>query len=732
MRFSGIGIAPSSMADSEANLAAAILCREINSRFSFSGQGSECIISFIRDENMDRDSFYAEITPGGIRFTASGIRGYIYSIGMFLRKTVPCDGGFETVCDFSGLHSPDKQVRGHQCGYRALNNSYDMWDIGQYASYFLDMMYFGANTAEFAKAEPENREYMKYTDTELLGLASAQADNFDLDVSVWACNYEDNLEDALRHRREIFAAMPRLDYFFTPGADPGDLPAEELFRWLEAFEKELKAKHPGAKMTPSAQMPRNCPGWGETFLSEMNKKPSFVDFVVQGPNRAFTTEQLRRRLPAEYPVRFYPDITHNVRCETPVHFTLDDWHYAWTTALSRECVNPRPNEYKKYHYLNSQYTNGSVSYSEGINDDINKAVWCALEWNPSLSVREILEDYARLFLPGCDPSVVCDAITGLENNWLTEPALATGADYTYSLWKKLAEDNPAVCENWRYLSGLFRAACDLFIRKKVLFETALCDRAKELLRRHNITEAHRILTESAYSEDMMKLRAEIEVLAARLYELIGFQLSVEKYNATGWERGAVLDTIDLPVTDRAYLIKMCEKAAARGDGAELIDTVLGLAVRKQGEFRWFLAYDGLDTLGEAQTPDFYMDFQGDRPNVNNGSLPMCLTKLFDHYEFRARIGGLTPERDYVMTVIYGNSPQQTEHFRIELDGKTFYEGTMFGGKENEKLGKIIPSAYHATDYIVPAEYFENGCTRLVITEPETGFEIAGIIFKEKK
>jgi hypothetical protein len=50
----------------------------------------------------------------------------------------------------------------------------------------------------------------------------------------------------------------------------------------------------------------------------MKEKPSFIDGVITGPNAAFPLDILRRYLPSEYPIRLYPDITHNVRCEYPV------------------------------------------------------------------------------------------------------------------------------------------------------------------------------------------------------------------------------------------------------------------------------------------------------------------------------------------------------------------------------------------------------------------------------
>ena len=52
-----------------------------------------------------------------------------------------------------------------------------------------------------------------------------------------------------------------------------------------------------------------------------------------------------------------------------------------------------------------------VGIVSGGGDDVNKAVWSALDFAPETPVREILEDYARLFFPGADEKKAADAIS---------------------------------------------------------------------------------------------------------------------------------------------------------------------------------------------------------------------------------------------------------------------------------------------------------------------------------
>ena len=165
----------------------------------------------------------------------------------------------------------------------------------------------------------------------------------------------------------------------------------------------------------------------------MKLLPDEIDGVITGPNRAFTLDTLRRLLPSKYPIRLYPDITHNVRCEYPVHFDRDDWHYALATAIGRETINPRPVEYREIHRLTRRYVVGSVSYSDGSNDDVNKMVWGDMDFFPDTPLRETLLDYARAFMWELPAEKVADGILALERNWIGDPAENPSIEDTYAL-----------------------------------------------------------------------------------------------------------------------------------------------------------------------------------------------------------------------------------------------------------------------------------------------------------
>ncbi|MBQ6065524.1 MAG: hypothetical protein IJK89_01760 [Clostridia bacterium] len=714
-----------------ADILADELLARTGTRPRIAGQTAAPGIAFREDLCIrDKDTFSVSLTEGVLTVSAAGIRGMIYGIGLFLRKTVYRDGRITLLYDISGDYSPNKPIRGHQTGYRPLTNTYDAWTLEQFDRYYLDLMYFGANTVEHIPGEwgaTKRNELMRYDAPELLQKTAARMDELDLNVSLWYPNSEKDAEEAVANREQTFRETSRVDYLFPPGSDPGDLAPEELFSRLAGFDKVLKKHHPGAGIWPSAQQPHHFPDWGERFIAELEKRPDCIDGIITGPNHAYRVEPLRRKVPMQYPIRFYPDITHNLRCEYPVHFERDDWHYALATVNSRESCNPRPCEYAALHRLTRPYVVGSVSYSEGVNDDINKAVWSALDYAPDTPVREILEDYARLFFPGADFAKSADAIFGLEKNWEGAPEENPQIEATLRLWRELAEETPSLADNWRYSLCLFRALTDAFVRRKMLFENGLLARAKRQILAGAIAAAKETLSLPP-PENLQAAREELEALAGTLFRQIGIQLSVEKYHAFGWERGAVLDNLDLPVTDLPWLLRRIKRAEAmpEEDAKRFLLRCVNRNRVDADEVYYSVALHGLLQTGVTQEPEFYMDFQGDRHNVNDGSLPMCLCKLFDHYSFRAKTGGLTAGCDYVLTVTYKDKPDPdaTEH-TVSVNGRVLWKGTQFGGEVDETFtDEMLPDGFVAVRYPLPKEYIENGCAELLIAEPTVGCEIA--------
>ncbi len=717
--------------------AADIFTEELKLRLSPSAGPSEnSRVIFSESNTLSEDEYEILCSENEITVSASGIRGFIFGIGHILRKSVLTDNTLSLIEDISGRYSPEKKIRGHQVGYRQTSNTYEAWDLEEYRRCYLDMMYFGTNTCEHIPYEgghSDRSPIMRRDEQELLCLTSEQAKAYGMAVSVWYPNCEATLEEGERNREKLFSEAKHLDYIFPPGGDPGSLSPEELFERCKSYREILRKYHPSAEMWPSAQQPHHLPLWGTEFLALMKNKPDFIDGVITGPNAAFPIDILRRYLPKEYPIRLYPDITHNLRCEYPVHSDRDDWHYALQVVNGRESINPRPVEYKRIHSETKGYTVGSVSYSEGVNDDINKAVWSALEFDSSTPLREILEDYSRLFFPGTDYEKAADGIFGLEKNWEGAPEENPSIENTLKLWEELGEENPALKENWRYIQCVFRARCDAFIRRKVMLEKELIRKAKKAAVT-DIMKAKEILL-TPLPGAVTDLYDRIEADGKQLFELIGMQLDVERYYAKNPERGAVLDTIKLPLTDLPWLLHTYEKAETLGEEEKnaYINRCFNRNRVENDEYYYSVALDGICPGGVVQNPYFYMNVQGDRPDKNNGTLPTALFKLFDHFSFRLKCAGLKYDTEYYMLITHRDTHNEDSiKHTVKINGRTLYSGPQFGGERNEKYEKeMLSKGFIAVQYKIPKEFIVNGCIDLQISEKVNGFEIAEIRFTKK-
>ncbi len=677
----------------------------------------------------DQDSFLIRRDGAQLTISAWGRRGLTYGFGLFLRKTEYHGGRILLVREIEGTHTPHKKIRGHQTGYRATPNTYDAWGPSQFERCYRDMMLFGANTCEvIPKDEQDTGPLMRYDADDMCALCSEIADRLDLDVSVWyPFSAKQAREEMLREREALFARMARIDAVFPPGGDPGELPAQEFVERCVLLRQALRKFHPRAELWPSAQAPHGQPDWGEEFLAAAAVHAGEIDGVIYGPNHAMPLEVLRRRLPEGMPLRFYPDITHCQRCEYPVRYWANGWHYAFGCTFGRESICPRPMEFARLHRETDRFVAGSVSYSEGVHDDVNKMLWSALDFCPEEPVEEILLDYARAFLWEAPAERVMQGILMLERNWEGDPAQCPAIEQTFSLWQAMAQETPSLLQNWRFLLLLFRAECDVLVRRRRIFELQLLDRAKACLR-HGGRPAALVILREEMDTGYRALRETINRHAAMLFGEIGLQLDVKHYGAKSWERGATLDTLDLPVTDRPWLQRRLELALQlpEPEQSERIDALLNREEVHKGECYFSFASDGVAGLHAQQEGEWYMNVQGDRPSVNNGQLPMALTKLYDHFSLRAVFSGLTPGTDYRLRVVYSSRKMPQDAFlRITANGQTVYEGQPYGGAPDPVFDEwlLAPGVFSAS-YPLPARMVQGGTLELFWQEETRGIEIA--------
>lgn len=682
----------------------------------------ECSFIFAIENESDAEDFRIEHNGTKIKIIAHRLRGLIYGYGFFIRKAEVKDGKFVLNKNISCEKKPSMKIRGHQLSYTDMNNTYEAWDKNKYERYIRDLMFFGTNTIEASTTKNEERtKLMKYTFKEALDMKAEICKELDLDFSVWhpldeKISEEENLKDMHSH----YDGAEKLDVVFPPGGDPGEMLAEDFIERCKNMKNEIKKTFPDVQMWPSAQAPHKYPDWGERFTRKMAELPDEIDGIIYGPNHAMPLDEMRRVIDKKYQFRFYPDIAHNVRCEVPVHFKDDDWHYALASTLSREAVNPRPSEYRLLHRITRQYVLGSVTYSEGVNDDVNKFVWSDLDFDFNCNTRETLCDYARAFFPGCDSTKLADTLLGFELNWVGDPAENPNIDYIYNLYRGFAKENPELMSNWRFVMHLFRAQCDKIVRDRRIFETELIENAKTAVYLGDTDGAKEILS-TEFSDEYKSMRSELFTLAERLHELIGMQLDVEHFHGMNPERGCTLDTIDNPITDRMYLLNKL-------NAGENLQEHFDRNKVEHDEYYFSFAEHGFDVCGK-QEGEFYMNFRGD--SNSESKLPMCMTKVYDHFNFKTKVAGLTGG-DYKLRITYKSRPNdKIEHHRILLNSKVLYDGKQFGGVRDEEFEKkYLADGYQSIVYDVDNSYFINGCADFEILEPLDGFQISEFWFKK--
>ncbi len=194
-----------------------------------------------------------------------------------------------------------------------------------------------------------------------------------------------------------------------------------------------------------------------------------------------------------------------------------------------------------------------------MNDDVNKFLWTRLGWSQTASIDETLGDYSRYFIGPDLGAAFAKSLLALERDW-TGPA-ATNAEIPKTLASLQALERaatPAQRENWRFESALYRGYYDAFIQQRLVAEQrqeAAALAALRLAPKTDSSEAIAAALVALKPQPASLLRAPLFAFAGALYQQIGLQLSVAKYGASGIERGANLDRVDVSLNDRAWLTR---------------------------------------------------------------------------------------------------------------------------------------------------------------------------------
>ena len=511
---------------------------------------------------------------------AKDSRGLLYGVGRLLRNMEMSKGSIKIKSDLSLSTSPRYPIRGHQLGYRPKTNAYDAFTVAQFDQYIRDLALFGANHIEIMPPRTDDdftSPHMKLPAIKMIVEQSRICKEYGLDVSMWYPNlgkdyaHPDSIKNELKEREEIFSILPKLDAVFVPAGDPGDLEPDVLFAWLEKEAQLLKKYHPNAKIWVSPQVFRPTQKWFDTFFAHVNKDYPWFGGVVFGPWIKIPVEKIRQLVKPSIPIRHYPDITHNYSSQYPV----PHWDLAYAMAEGRESINPRPYDEKAIHNALDEYGIGSISYSEGTNDDVNKFVWSDQDWDPERPVIETLREYARLFIGPDFTEPFAQGLIALERNWRGELLTNESVDRTLVQWQQMEKQAPLkVLQTARFQMGLIRAYFDSYTRRRLIYETGLEQEAREILESarvgnslESIAKAKTVLERAWTKTILPDYQAKCHALADSLFKSIGAQLTMKKHGAMSG-RGNFIDLINMPLNDAPWLLDQFSQIQKEGSEQE--------------------------------------------------------------------------------------------------------------------------------------------------------------------
>jgi hypothetical protein len=618
-------------------------------------------------------------------------RGVLFGIGRLLRELRMARGEIRLPAEFKEASAPQLALRGHQLGYRPKTNSYDGWDLAQWEQYYRDLAVFGTNAVELIPPRSDDAADSPHfpaapLDT-MVGM-SRLADEYGLDVWIWYPamdpDYADpaTVEFALKEWEVVYKSLPRINDLFVPGGDPGHTAPKPLMNLLQRQTELLHRYHPEARMWVSPQGFNKV--WLDEFIEMLVKdEPEWLAGLVFGPQQFAGLKELRKRVPARYPIRGYPDITHSISSQ----HSVPDWDFAFAITQEREPINPRPLGQAAIFRSYQNDTYGFLTYSEGCNDDVNKFVWSGLGWNPKAGVDEILRQYGRYFIGEHQAEGMAQGLLALERNWKGPLLTNSGVETTLTQFQEMERAaSPADLLNWRFQQALYRAYYDAFLRNRLIAETAQQNEAMEVLRQAKrigtlpaLQQAQNILTQAAVKPAAADLRTRVNELAEALFQSIHMQLSSGRYQGQRG-RGTSQDNLDLPLNDRLWLETQFEAIRTLETEPERVAAIDALVNRTNPGPGGFY-----DDLGDPSAQPHLvrgMDFNDD-PDYRRSTWLGCdefrlgwpkawITFAMSMYDapLTMRYTGLDRQAQYLVRVTYAKDRQG--EIRLEAEGKELH------------------------------------------------------------
>ena len=471
-----------------------IVAERVAERLLVAETGKVLKVAFRLSPELRGDEAVVEVKSGSATVTGSRKRALLFGAGVLLRQMRWNDGTFE-LADGSCRFAPHGELRMAYWA-RHFHNWYQMADAAELRRYLEDLALWGVNAlyTQFLASINFNDDFEKDPKAVLFMDNYAEvarlAKDLDLDVysgAVFGNQGYRNTPAAIR------AAKNRTDEHWRPDGGVNICPykpgaAEYVVRQGRKVLRELERR--GLKWDGFGFWPydeggcgcTNCAPWGgngyvkliASAMPHLRKHNPDLKVMVStwyfGPSdwMSFYAWLGRRadvdyvladecHLFGEYPR--YPiehPLPNGVKLVTFPEISMRG-RYPWGGTGA----NPYPDYLAKMFAQHEGKAVGFRYYSEGIYEDLNKAVVSMLYVDPRRPYEETLREYARYEIGLRETEKFVRFVKLLEKNLFIEKATPADAEAAYALARELdAELAPAFRTRWRWRVFYLRALID--------------------------------------------------------------------------------------------------------------------------------------------------------------------------------------------------------------------------------------------------------------------------------
>jgi hypothetical protein len=378
---------------------------------------AQYLLTLATDVKIGAEGFRIERKSNSARIVGGDGRGLLYGVGRFLRDCRYAPTGI-LPGGWSGTRVPQLPVRGIYFATHFHNFYHDaplaevvryveelsLWGCNSLMVWFDMHHYRGINDPAVVLMIERLRAILRAANgvgmgVGILFLANEGYSSTPASVRVTPGPAQYNCEVCpsqpggidliLENRREFLERFADIDveYFCMWPHDQGGCGCESCKPWgARGFVECIRHLNPMlSKMFPRARTivstwcfdTEGMKGEFEGLWRAIGKEPSLADFVMADAHSKFPPFVLEHGQPGGVPMLNFPEISM---------MGMFPW--------GGYGLNPLPQHIDRMWQASCHLMSGGFPYSEGIYEDVNKAIMLQLYWNPGRQVRDIIREYA--------------------------------------------------------------------------------------------------------------------------------------------------------------------------------------------------------------------------------------------------------------------------------------------------------------------------------------------------